>query len=605
MTAALATTLLTAALALAPVLLGAAPARADVEDFGYDSWHVDYVVSLNDTGRARAEVTETLVARFPDFDQNRGIVRALPLRYEGAPAGPENIAVTDAQGGKVPFELEEDDGFRAILFYDDSYVHGVQSYVIRYTLPDVILAVDDGSGSPSRDEFYWDILPLERKQPIADFSARISFAPPLASDLIHASRCYTGAANSSDSCTIDGPSTHGGTASYTIPSTQIPAGSGVTVAIGLKPGSAAQPPERVPNFALDSLPSLLAGAGALSGVVGVAGVAGLRRRRKQFRGTVVAQYEVPPNLPPLLAGPIAEAKKPTLPAEFVHLAVGGAMRIEEGERAALGLGKPKISFRMLDPARAADPLDQRALRKIFGKNAQVGTEFELPKHDQGFGAKMQKLSAQGPTEARDRGYTTRERSGLARVCGIISLALLVPVAILLVLGASRGDGATFFFALLLGVPALILGFFGLSKHRVFTPLGAETREYLLGVREFIRVAGADRLRVLQSYTGAERHADGTVNVVNIYEKLLPYAMLFGLEKEWGKVLEVRYRESGIAAPLWYPAVGVHGLDHLDSTISGFTSSFTSSASYSSSSSGGSSGGGFSGGGGGGGFSGGR
>ena len=36
---------------------------------------------------------------------------------------------------------------------------------------------------------------------------------------------------------------------------------------------------------------------------------------------------------------------------------------------------------------------------------------------------------------------------------------------------------------------------------------------LAGVREFIRVAEEDRLRMLQSYSGAERRQDGSVNVV--------------------------------------------------------------------------------------------
>jgi len=94
-------------------------------------------------------------------------------------------------------------------------------------------------------------------------------------------------------------------------------------------------------------------------------------------------------------------------------------------------------------------------------------------------------------------------------------------------------------------------------------------------------------------------------VVHLYERLLPYAMLFGLEKQWGRVLETRYQEAGMIAPIWYPSLAANGIADLGGSLSRFTSQLSSSASYSSSSSGGSSGGGSSGGGGGGGFSGGR
>src|SRR5690606_32619687 len=91
-----------------------------------------------------------------------------------------------------------------------------------------------------------------------------------------------------------------------------------------------------------------------------------------------------------------------------------------------------------------------------------------------------------------------------------------------------------------GIVVLISTFVAFAKHTVLTREGALALEHLNGVREFIRVAEADRLRMLQSYSGAERRSDGEVDVVHLYEKLLPYAILFGQEKEWGEVLETAY-----------------------------------------------------------------
>ncbi len=598
--------LLTALIGIAAVLLGSTPANADVNDFGYAKWSAKYELGLDADGRAVAHVTETLVPVFPDFDQNRGIVRALPMRYEDAPAAPEDISVTDAEGRPVPFTTEEvsnDAGveFRAILVGDDSFVHGRQHYVIRYTLHDVVLAAT-GTG---RDEFYWDVLPIERAQPVAAFSASVTFGPELATHLTGDAACYLGPADATRRCDITGAAASAnGPVTVKVPKTAVGPGSGVTIAIGMDPGTVTQPPQRVPNFALDGLPLILASGAGATGLAAPIAVSALKRRRRTFRGTVVAQYDVPDRLPPLIAAPIVGGAKNIVPSEFVHLAVRGATRIEESdEDGGFFSGKPLPAFRLLDPDAAPDPMDRRTLTELFTA-LTPGARFQLPKKSSSFASRMQHLVTAGDGEALARGYFTREASRTGRILGLVALGIVGTTVPLLLLGLERPGSFTFVVGALL-VGAIVLALSGIPKHRVHSPLGAETREYLLGVRLFIEVAEADRIRTLQSYTGSERLEDSDVDVVRVYERLLPYAMLFGMEKEWGRVLETRYEAAGVTAPIWYPSLATAGISGLHRSLGDFTSQLNSSASYSSSSSGGSGGGGFSGGGGGGGFSGGR
>lgn len=579
--------------------LGATPANADVNDFSYESWDATYELSLDESGRAVAKVTETLVPVFPDFDQNRGIIRGLPLRYEGAPAAPENISVTDETGASVPFTLEDDETFRSILVGDDSFVHGRQTYVISYTLHDVVLAATDTNA----DEFYWDILPLERWQNVQQFSATVDLSTDLASQLTGQAACYVGQANSTEQCNITTPVP--GEGAVVVPPMRVTGGLGVTIAIGFTPGTVVQPPERLPSFALDVAPAIVGGTGALVAGAGALVVAQMRRKRRTHRGVIVAQYDVPASLPPLLAAPIVGSTGSPAAAEFVHLAVSGVTRIEEvpGEVGMFGAGKPRQFFRLLDPHRALDPLDLTMTLQLF-PDLTPGTVFELPKKSSSFSSKMQRLVASGVAEAKTRGYFTKESSKLGRILGIVGLGLLVPAGVMLALASGRDSGLGLFFTIVfMGITA-ILALTAVVPHRVYTPAGAETREYLEGVREFIRIAEADRFKMLQSYSGADRNTDGTVNVVHLYEKLLPYAMLFGQEKEWGKALESQYEQQGIGSPYWYPGLAMSS-GNLGGSLATFASTLSSAASYTSSSSGGSSGGGFSGGGGGGGFSGGR
>ena len=149
----------------------------------------------------------------------------------------------------------------------------------------------------------------------------------------------------------------------------------------------------------------------------------------------------------------------------------------------------------------------------------------------------------------------------------------------------------------IGVGVLIM----LGARRPLTKEGALAVEHLEGLREYIRLAEADRLQMLQSVSGADRVATDSGQVVKVYEKLLPYAVLFGLEKEWAGELAKYYDET---PPDWYTGTNVAAFNvgAFAAGVAGLSSSVSSSfsGSASSSSSGGSGGGGSSGGGGGGG-----
>lgn len=577
----------------------------DVDDFSYSSWDAVYEIGLDDEGRARMHVTETLVARFPETDQNRGIVRGLETAYEGASTETRIIGVTDQQGAAVPFETEEDDGILYVLTGTDEYVQGLKTYVIEYEMRDVILATEPAAGSstPSVDEFYWDLLPLDSTQPIEQFRADIVLDTELSAALTGSTGCYAGGSGSTDTCDLQGPRTDGGMATFRVESGRRAAGDGVTVAIGFRSGTVTQPSARTPSPAADIAP-VVAAVGALGvSVGGWVAVSAFTRRRRTATGIIVAQYDVPDSLPPLLAAAVTPGAKAVVPAEIVHLAVRGTLRIEEGAEAE----EPRL--RRILGSRIPDQLDIDALEALFVEADAEGV-VDLPAADEAFATRMTALQQKGTSEAQARGLTEKARSRGAVIlqwCAIgiavIGLALGIWGAVDGRLSAIPGLVAISFGAFLV----LLSSLYSFSKHTVLTAEGARTYEYLQGVKEFIRVAEADRLGMLQSYSGAERREDGTADVIHVYERLLPYAMLFGMEDEWGEVLERAYTHERRGAS-W---IGDPASFALRVQLASFMASSHSAATYSapsagtSSSVGGSFGGGFSGGGGGGGFSGGR
>lgn len=589
------TTPAAAAAGPAPAAGASTAIRADVDDFSYASWDARYEVGLDDDGRSHMHVTESLTARFPEVDQNKGIVRGLPTSYENAWLDVRVLSVTDETGADVPYETEQEDGLLLVLTGDDDYVRGLTTYVIEYEMRDVILAADSGV-----DEFYWDLLPLDSTQPVEDFRAEIVFDETMTDRLTGNARCYTGYQGSTNECDLvaspDG-------AQFAVEAKELSPGEGITVAVGFDPGTAVQPSARQPDPVTDTVPAIAALGGLGLSVGSWIAVSAFKKKRRTSSGIIVAQYDVPDSLPPLLAAGIVPGAKDPIPAEIIHLAVRGLLRIEEGT----DVEQPRL--RRLPGGRIPDELDAQALDALF-VGADAAGVAEVPSSSEDFAARMKTLSQSGIEAAVSRGLTTKARSRVAMILQWCAIGVVLAGFALGLWGiiGGRVTAIPAFVAIAFGVFLVLLSsFYGFSKHTVLTAEGARQYEYLMGVREFIRVAEADRLRMLQSYTGAERRQDGSANVIVVYERLLPYAMLFGMENEWGAILEQVYAYEQRGAS-W---IGDPSAPFVRGQLVAFAATSHASATYaapsasSSSSAGGSFGGGFSGGGGGGGFSGGR
>jgi Predicted membrane protein len=130
--------------------------------------------------------------------------------------------------------------------------------------------------------------------------------------------------------------------------------------------------------------------------------------------------------------------------------------------------------------------------------------------------------------------------------------------------------------------------FGLRMPRK-TKAGVEAKNIAFSLRNFLK--------------SQERQLKFQADKQLLFERLLPYAIVFGVEKNWAK----RFEDLGINQPSWYQSYSsswsfnsVYFVNSLNSSILSFKQAATSTTSSSGFSSGFSSGGGFSGGGGGGG-----
>lgn len=622
--------------------VGAAP--ASVQDFTFDSFDADYWLVRGTGGLSHLYTTETIVARFPDFDQNKGIVRWIPKADSGIDHGTQVVTVTGADGAPIPWWTEEDEDWVYVLTGDDSYVRGTQTYVISYTMSNVVLRYDDTDS----DEFYWDTVGTDHAQPYGSVTANVHVLGNAADGLLPGRAfCYSGPAGSRDTCeirdatpaevpqevafwaedvgatSIDDPA-----ASFTAGDVDLGANENVTVAIGFAQGTFTAPsPPPYPwwEWILPAL-ALLSGIGGLIFVL----VMKVVLRRNPDRSPVIVQYTPPEDESLTLSAGVLDVPARAMAAHVVDLAVRDAVEL----RASGDRNDPADFDVVLRSKEGLEHDDLRVMQTLYGKNTREGAVVDL-------GAFAKSPPVRAVTYVRrideftvQRGYRSKVPRWVGSVRGVaqlggfllaMGLIFFADGAFAVLSDAGPIGNVVYISAIVSGFFAfIVLPFFSLPKS-VLTLAGGIHKTYLEGIREYLRLAEEDRLRAAQSPRtadlvssgrrayGDEPNAPGD-SIVNVYERLLPYAVLFGMEREWVDVIRsaAPVAETATRVSL-FDAVSSRSLSDASSSIgrlavtpvsrSGSSSSSSSSSSWSSS--GGSSGGGSSGGGGGGGGSGGR
>lgn len=567
--------------------VAAAPARADVNDFAFESLDVVYELGRAEDGTSIVTVVETFVAVFPEHDQNRGMQRRIPESYLGAPLHPELVSITDGEGRTREAETESDEDYYVMTSRAGDYVHGRQTYVFTYTLQNVTRHFEDTGA----DEFYWNVNGTEWQQEFGRVTARVTMSSDLADARTGQRACYVGYEGSTQTCPIaDAGGGVEASASPVLPFQTM------TIAIGFDADTFAE----FDSSYLASPWGWMQGIAAL-GMVGAIGFAAVTRRRwlrdEPGRPVIIAEYTPPRTVDALEAAVMLGLTTKAIPAEVLEQAVVGSIRIVEGERRLFG--GVKLRAELIDPSRADG--DGRMLLQGLFPYGQPGEQFEFGRSDTRFSSAAQRILKAANQELVNRGLR-REVPGRVRAWPL--LAAIAAAVLIFLTGFAALDGMVnplVPILLIVGSVIATITVGGMVSRKPLTALGAETRDHLLGLKEFIEWAEADRIRMLQSPQGAERLPVDTTDprvMLRLYESLLPYAVVFGQEKEWSRELAVLYGPGN--SPAWYSGTSGFNAASFSSGISTLSSSTASSSSTSGGSSGGGSAGGGGGGGGGGG-----
>jgi len=553
---------------------------ASVNNFTISRFEADYYLSKGSDNRSRLKTVEKITAEFPDIDQNHGIERAIPQRYDGHSTNLSITSVTDARGARQPYSTHTDNDNLVLRIGDaNSYVHGSTTYVITYEQRDVTRYFADTKS----DEFYWDTNGTEWTVPISALRARLHLLGDLTSSLTDRMACYQGQTGSTNSCQLE---KNGSSLQATVQ--DLGPYQNVTMAVGFTPATfAAYQPSLAEKLMVAYLLSL-----AITSIIGLGTIIWLSMRyarwsnRKKDIGTIVPEYLPPKGVSVTTAAQFMSAPQGVFTAQLLDFAVRHYIKIYETKPKSFW-SKAQYDIEIIRDTSDLLPEEQELFKDIFGTTA-VGQRLSLKSLQNNTAVYMKMSDNDKKLKNLIRGdYNLRakdvQKSGWFKKAAAILLVLAVVTLSPVLLVASS------------------IAFICAFTLWPLTDKGVDLSRYLEGLKMYIKVAETERLKMLQSPEGAQKvhvAADDPTQLVKLYERVLPYAVLFGEEKEWNKQIGMYYESAG-SSPDWYAGNTVFNAAVFSSAMS----SFATSASYtsaSSSSSGGSSGGGSSGGGGGGG-----
>lgn len=619
-------------LCLGGVFSAPVQAAKDVQNFHFSAFNADYYVDKADDGTANMHIVEELVAVFPDFDQNKGICRNIPYSInQGRIITMESPSKKDFKltrnGLPEPiWSLKKNNDHYELCTGTDDYLRGRQAFKLEYDVKNVALEfIENGS---IWQELNWNTNGTDWKQPFNTLTAKVHFADKsiLTGDVL----CYVGKYGSNDQSRCNVNQTDYG---FIFSTMGLKAGENLTFYTKLKPGSFVVPkPKESYVMVIAAVATLLICLLILFFVI------------KSFKSTAEKRhyyngYFINPEYSPskdyslnemasIYIGKIKDVKV----ALLLQMLVEKKIELKKGEKKLFGGQQWSIIVNNKDGLDEAET----TLLKIVngGKDFEKGDELKIQRQtaNSSLVSLGRKFSNVGKSKAKTDGLVESKFTGvrLSNATNIIvafmiimsfSVSFLMPLIVILarmvftdsldvfyegtLLVLAKPMMAAILFEILATVVISLVLSSRSGRVKYHTAKGLAASRYMDGLKLYITMAEKDRLEFLQSVKGADVSDKG---IVKIYEKLLPYAALFGVEKSWMKELEKYCEVREIKEPDWYHVNNFAAFYTVSQTLrsaSNFVSYSTHYSSGGSSGFSGGGGGGFSGGGGGGGGGGGR
>lgn len=575
-------------------------ARTNVTDWYIKDFHEEIVVNSDST----ADITEKITADCGDATGKHGIYRVLPtVVYKTAGekiyTPIELISITNGSGSPVKYSEQIDTTNHTITWKigdANIEVRGENFYEIKYKVKNIIRF-----DNPDFDEFYWNINGQFWDLEIDNFVSTITFPDGVSKDTSQVDY-YTGSFNSKDKSLAQYSWIDDNTLQFQSTG-MLKINDGITVSVTFPKGiftpykfteaeqkaidkeKASEEAARIFHEKLDSFIHFLnkfVFVWPFIILIICYFIWSKFGKDPKFNSTIVPEFGIPENLSPMEMGTVmtnGSFKNEFMSAAIIHLAVQKIITVEKIEKKGI-FGKEDYEIKLIDN------------KYLENKNLAEGEKTLLKNILDG--DKVKKMSSLVNEFYTDIPEISRSVVSPLKMDKLVQPGSKCLMILFITLGLLSVVGSFVLFAISwqIGLSGLIAGviifiFAFIMPQRTLE--GAKLNQKILGFKLYMETAEKYRQRFNEKE--------------NIFEKFLPYAMIFGITGLWVEKMKLIYGEKYFDSyhPVWFVGGMATSFNPTEftSAMTSMSSNMSSTLSSSPSSSG-AGGGGFSGGGGGGG-----
>jgi hypothetical protein len=475
----------------------------------------DAVIEVHED--ASFTVTEVITGVF--FAPRHGLTRTIPVGYTRDDRTDQFIKLdverVRLNGEKEEYETRMSGPYTEIRIGEkDKTMDGPFRYEIVYRVRRAMLYHD------LEDELYWNVTGDVWKGGIQSATATVLINGVAEDDL--SVNCYTGKSGSTaeDCATVVERGT-----------VRVHANDFLTLSVRFPKNVVREPGtlEQSWWWLQDNWGFALAAFAPLAALVILFG-AWLRTGRDPKPGTVVAEYEPPEGLRPAEVGTLLDAQlhHRDFSATIVDLAVRGYVRIEEVEFRTLEVRRANFKLHKLKvPDDALERFERVLLIVLFGAYEFIDLSQESGKERLAAARKQVRREIYAGMAA-EQFFIKNPQEVRAMYSGLGGMLFFVAYVI--------GKGVEEPQMIALTMSLMLTGFICILFAAIMpkkTEKGALAFAQARGFKLFLETAERDRLK-WQAEEG-------------LFEKFLPYAIVFGVVDRWSKV----FAEAHMAPPAWY------------------------------------------------------
>jgi uncharacterized membrane protein YgcG len=502
-----------------------------LENWEIPSFHSDITINTN----GNVSITENILADFTN-ESHAGIARSIPYEYTGTGffnynAKVDLISATNADGTSWNNTSSRGNGYLEIEMRtpDGSQLTKTADFIIKYTAKNVIGFFDETKAkeqnTSAHDEFYWNVNGLDWVVPIKEVAATIHLPKEISKENLMMD-CFTGEYESKaqnceakiiDAKTIEFKTTQ-----------PLNAFENLTIVVGMPYGTIAQPStlEKIWTIIIENwgIPFAI-----LTLIIMVALWYKHGRDDQSVSNTIMPHYEPPKGMLPTEVGTLIDEKvdPKDITATIIDYAIKGYIQINEIEEKGLIFTSKDFELELLKPYITTKEYEKFILDGIFSNN-EAGTKTKISDLANKFYIHVEKIQDSVMDQLVKEEYFPESPSKTRKRYTGVGFGIIFVVAIFG--GYTYASMATYVGLVIAGLIIVGIGY----KMPQKTRKGTETYYQLKGLYEYINTAEKDRMQFQEKN-----------NIM--FEKLLPYAMAFGLIGKWSKAFDGLIKNP----PTWY------------------------------------------------------